>query len=96
MTWCWKFSKRKDLLKKYCYKSLCADEIFIQTIAMNSRIINTVVDDDLRFIDWNREDPYTYRMCDLDLLVRSHKLYARKFNSTVDRRVIDEKIDVIR
>lgn len=87
--------KEKTFIQKYCYKSLCADEIFIQTIAMNSNLVHTIVNDDLRFIDWNRGSPYTYRMCDFDLLMGSNKLFARKFNSSIDVQVIDKIVDII-
>lgn len=47
--------------KKLCNHSLCADEIFLQTIAMMSPYKNNIVNDSLRYVDWNRGNPYTFR-----------------------------------
>lgn len=81
---------QEKFIKKYCYKSLCADEIFVQTVAMNSVLNTTVVDEDLRCIDWMRGNPYIWRTEDIDyLLMQQHKLFARKFSDCVDKKVSD-------
>lgn len=75
-------------IKRYFYHSLCPDEMFIQTIANNSSLASTIVDDDLRYIDWNRGTPYIFRKEDYDTLCTSGKLFARKFSSQVDKEII--------
>lgn len=66
------------------------DELFFQTIVLNSPLRDTVVNDDLRHIDWTRlPAPSVFRRDDLDELVGSGKLFARKFDSTVDAEVLD-------
>lgn len=70
--------------------TLCADEHFIQTLVLNSPFKETVVNDTLREIQWNGGDsPKTYTMSDADLLLDSPELFARKFDSDVDREIID-------
>ena len=75
--------------------TFCPDEIFLQTILLHSPQINTIIDDDLRYIDWKRGEPYTFRLEDYDLLIHSEKLFARKFNSTVDEAIIYKIRDAI-
>ena len=69
---------------------LIPDEIFFQTLIMNSSLRETVVDDNLRYVDWSREPaPAILEVSDLDRMLASGKLFARKFDETVDRDVLD-------
>ena len=63
--------------------------MYIQTVAMNSYLAESVVDDNLRFIDWNRGTPYIFRSNDYDELCSSSKLFARKFSSGIDKEIIE-------
>jgi len=67
------------------------DEIFFQTILLNSDLASTIVNDDLRHVDWteNRNSPATLTSDDLDSLIRSEKLFARKFDTSIDSTVLD-------
>jgi hypothetical protein len=66
------------------------DELFFQTIVINSPLRDTVVNDNLRYIDWSREPaPAVLRVDDFPTLVSSDKLFARKFDLTVDDRILD-------
>lgn len=75
----------------------CADEIFLQTIVHNSeyagRLFHPRYDDTnqaiMRLIDWKRGSPYIWRISDKQELLQSNMLFARKFNSEVDRDIID-------
>lgn len=88
--------REEKFIKKYCYHSLCADEIFIQTIAMNSELKETVTDDYLRCIDWSRGNPYVWREEDVKyLLLQEKDLFARKFSYELDSNVVDKIIDCI-
>ena len=68
-----------------------ADEICFQTILLNSRFKDELINDDLRYVDWTTQDchPKILREEDLGLLVASPKLFARKFDSELDVRVLD-------
>jgi hypothetical protein len=66
------------------------DELFFQTIIMNSQLRDTVENDDLRYLDWSREPaPAVFTAADLPALLGSGQLFARKFDETVDSDVLD-------
>lgn len=81
-------SRESEILKKYRYTP-CADEIYKQTLIMQSEFKNTIVNDSLRLIDWTRGNPYIWRMSDFDTLNNSTKLFARKFSSRIDQDIIN-------
>jgi hypothetical protein len=72
---------------KYTY---CADEIWLQTILLNSPV--NIINDNLRYTDWEEHafHPKTLVISDLDNLKRSNDLFARKFDETIDKNVINE------
>lgn len=76
-------------IKKWFRMGLCADELFVQTIACNSPLKDTIVNDSLRIIDWERGKPYTYTKEDEKLLLNSEGLFARKFCTEVDKEIVD-------
>ena len=66
------------------------DEIFFHTILMNSELAETIVNDDLRYVDWTRQPlPAVLGVGDLPSLAASVKLFARKFDVRVDADVLD-------
>lgn len=80
--------ENEDLVRKLCRKSFCVDEVFLQTLVYNSDFIERVYHfndsgdytSSLRYIDWNRGNPYTFSLEDYDELIGSKCLFARKFN----------------
>lgn len=68
-------------------RTLCPDEIFIQTIIWNSGFREKLYDngknkrEGIRKIDWLRGSPYVWRKEDLEELLASEALFARKFSS---------------
>jgi hypothetical protein len=87
----------KRYLKRYKFTS-CADEIFIQTILMNSPLKENVVNADLRYINWasGPEYPKIMRMDDFETLINSQdKFFARKFDPAKDERVIDQIVNLV-
>lgn len=79
---------QKDFINQYMKWSRCADEIFLQTIAMYSPYKDNITNDTLRLIDWKRGNPYTFTAADYDLLMTSDCLFARKFDETADAEII--------
>lgn len=83
--------------KKIFSQSLCADEMFPQTIILNSpykkNIYHPEADDNykaiMRLIDWTRGRPYTFQTSDFSELINSPMLFARKFDEHVDQQIID-------
>lgn len=72
------------------------DELFFQTIVINSPLRESVVNENLRYIDWSREPaPAILTARDFTRLTASGKLFARKFDATVDGRILDLLDDLI-
>jgi hypothetical protein len=66
------------------------DEIFFQTVVMNSDLAKSVVNDNLRYIDWTRGSrPAILETRDFERLRGSPKLFARKFDVSHDAEVLD-------
>lgn len=80
--------------KRFYRHSFIADEGFFQTVMMNGFPRGTVVNDDLRMIDWVPDGsiklrPRTYTAKDLSQLTASPNLFARKFDSTEDFEILN-------
>jgi len=69
------------------------DELFFQTILMNSPLHLKLIDDDLRQIDWSDRRPgrfpAIFEVKDIDMLMTSQKLFARKFDTTIDGEILE-------
>lgn len=89
---------KEEWIKRVFSHTLCSDEIFIQTLVHNStyfknRLYRKYYDNDAcanqRLIDWNRGTPYVFRKDDLDELLNSPFLFARKFDPVIDKEIIE-------
>lgn len=90
--------KRKWIKKTFKY-TFCCDEIFLQTLIINSefkdKLYNKNFNDEndiksdsiMRLIDWRRGNPYCYRIDDFEKLCDSDMLFARKFQANVDLQI---------
>jgi hypothetical protein len=67
------------------------DEAFFQSILVSSPLATTLVNDDLRYVDWSEggASPRVLTSYDVDRLLASHCLFARKFDPRVDAGVLD-------
>lgn len=78
--------ERKSVILKRFKNTLCADEIFLQTEIVNSHFRDCLYDCEdqfkacMRKIDWIRGHPYVWRDSDIDELLHSDRLFARKFS----------------
>lgn len=88
---------REGWISQYFHHSVCADELFLQTLAVNSEFMENVYDPfcrkeipgNLRYVDWehgNGNSPYTFREEDKERLKELPHLFARKF----DRNILKE------
>lgn len=66
------------------------DELIFQTILYNSPLRDTMVNDNLLYVDWSNggASPKVLTMDDAAALERSDKLFARKFNPAVDHKIL--------
>lgn len=89
--------EKKDWIYKVFRSTRSSDEIFLQTILNNSEYLEkrfeiTYETDGLtglRYIDWKRGKPYIFRKGDYDELLNCGFLFARKFNMSVDREIVE-------
>ncbi|MBL1264885.1 beta-1,6-N-acetylglucosaminyltransferase [Methylomicrobium sp. RS1] len=83
-------NNNKQYLRSFRY-TRCADEIFFQTIIMNSPYASKVIQNGLRYVDFDTgpEYPRTLREDDYGKLIRSDALFARKFDATIDNIIIE-------
>lgn len=87
-----------EFLKRLRF-TLCPEELFFQTIIMNSEFAHTTVSDHLRYIDWavrNGNSPANLDESDLVRITASEKIFARKFEYPVSEiliKQIKEKIN---
>jgi Core-2/I-Branching enzyme len=68
------------------------DEMFFQTLLLNSPLRSTIVNNDLRYIDWEKANPTppaTLMVEDFESLRQSSALYARKFDLDRDTEIFD-------
>jgi hypothetical protein len=69
------------------------DELFFQTIVMNSPLRDTVVNDDLRYVEWREPEtaggPAVLGKGDFDKLRTAPDLFARKFDMSFDSEILD-------
>lgn len=63
-------------------KGFLVDELFVQTILLNSKDKDELNFDNkhMRLIDWERGKPYTFGLQDIEELLNSKKLFVRKIN----------------
>jgi len=77
-------------LLRFFRHTMVPDEMFFQTLIMNSEFKNRVVPNNLREINWKpgAAHPLVLREPDFGRLLASDKYFARKFDEGVDARVL--------
>jgi hypothetical protein len=85
------FVKQNKSYSRYFKRAHISDELYFQTILLNSSHRSTIVNDNHRYIDWSRPDesPAVMRLDDLDRMLKSNKLFARKFDETIESEILD-------
>lgn len=86
----------KDIIEKIFKYARCGDEMFLQTLVINSKYKNNIVSgnfcdnyETIQYcIDWDRGSPYVFRIEDYDSLIHSNMCFARKFDSNIDAKII--------
>lgn len=90
--------KQKELIAKLFMYTNCSDELFIQTILYNSDFKNKLYVnsseryDNMRKILWEKNNsgsPYVWRSDDFNELINSESLFARKFDTKIDDKIIN-------
>jgi hypothetical protein len=85
------FDPRSIAILRWLKRSMHSDEIFIQTVLMNSPLSNKVINTNLHEIVFPAHSPHpkTYTLQDLPRLEASPKFFARKFDAARDPELLD-------
>ena len=86
-----KYIKEQPWVSKFFKLSWAPDELIFQTILYNSPLRETMVNDNLLYVDWSKgtASPKVLTMEDAGALKASDKLFARKFNTSTDSNILD-------
>ena len=92
--------EKEAWIKEVFGKSVCGDELFLQTIARNSHFADKICNSntmpeipDTRYIDWKRgsnNNPYIFRESDYEELKSANALFARKFDLNIDKKIVEK------
>lgn len=78
--------------------TFAAEEIYVTSVIMNSPYASNVVNDNLRFMKWERAgrggSPSVLDISDFDAVNSSNKLFARKFESPISDSLSDTLLQV--
>lgn len=88
--------QQKSWISKTFSNTQCCDEVFLQTLLINSPFIDKLYighdgkdnNSIMRYIDWTHGNPYVFRSSDYDRVMSSGMLFARKFDEQVDDAII--------
>lgn len=85
------FLERNREYARFFATTHSADEMFFQTIVVNSPFREQLRNRNLRYIDWSAHgrSPKTLTRHDLHSLKTSGQFYARKFDTVVDAEILD-------
>jgi hypothetical protein len=87
------FAQEKTSFVRFFEHVYIPDELFFPTLLLNSSFRGRVMNDNLRHIEWTPSDdgggPKVWRTEDFAELAVSSKLFARKFDVTVDQGILD-------
>ena len=94
---------KRSYIEKQFKHTLCADEIFLQTLVINSEFKNSLSKNNftdnyetiMYFIDWKRGNPYEFKDSDYDELINSNLLFARKFNFDKNPNIIKRILETV-
>lgn len=90
-------------IRRHFRFACCSDEHFMQTLILQSPFADSLFIKDrrsdcmanMRYIEWTRGRPHAFCMADKVRLMDSPYLFARKFSTTIDSRVVDSIFDEV-
>jgi hypothetical protein len=85
------FVQQNDAFMRFFKYVKTPHEMIFQTILLNSALKDLLVNDNLRYFDWSRNSSHPEILCkqDFERFINKDKLFARKFDVTVDADVLD-------
>lgn len=84
------FVRREPSFVRFFRFTWVADELFFQTLLLNSPLADQVEDSNLHYMAWSAGDahPPVLTAADLDKIAGSPALFARKFDIEIDERIL--------
>jgi hypothetical protein len=84
-------SQAQPRYRRFFRRTAIPDESYFQTLVMNSPLARSVMNDDLRYEDWSEDTshPKVLTSGDVSALLRSSSLFAKKFDSAIDERILN-------
>lgn len=85
-------NEHPQYLKRFRY-SFCSEEIFFQTILLNSPLKDKIVNNNMRFIIWEKRNdnfPANLDINDYENITKSDALFARKFEYPVSTDLFEK------
>lgn len=93
---------REDWIRQTFHHTLCGDEVFLQTVVLNSPFserlyhpaFDNSMDANMRCILWpeGAASPKVFTMDDEALLLNTHLLFGRKFRAETDPRILESVV----
>ena len=99
-------AEKEEWIKEVFDKSVCGDELFLQTVARNSEFAKNICNPntmpevpDTRYIDWERgsnNNPYVFKASDYEELMNVKALFARKFDLNIDKEIVEKLCETVK
>lgn len=85
------YIRENSQLIKFFTHTGCADELFFQSILLNSPLKNLMINKTYRYIDWDDKgkSPKDLTTSDFNRIKSSNAWFARKINPKVDSSIVD-------
>lgn len=89
--------KKENWIKKVFSNTVCCDEVFLQTVVINSpfkhklyqkEIVMDTETSIMRLVDWKRGGPYIFQSEDYQEILSSKMIFARKFDTSKDEEIV--------
>ena len=85
-----RYIKDHPALQRFFKMTWCVDEVYFQTILCNSPMLDKIVNNNLRYLELQPDfRPRILTMADAEVLTKSGKFYARKFDINTDPAIFD-------
>ena len=90
LAWLMRFLGERPEVLRFFRRTKMPDELFFQTVLLSS-LAETVDNELLHYLDWSSGSahPATLTVADLPKLRASGRLFARKFDASVDSEILD-------
>jgi len=85
-----RYLRRRPDVRTFFRVVFAPDENVFQMLLLQSPLRDRLVNEDLRFMHWAGNSPPTLGLEDVEEMVASKKLFARKFEATISAQALDE------